>query len=89
MSEFASEAQDLHHGIQETRQQLRDEHFPYEGSTSPYEALHAALGVMEEAVESFVKWAEYFPAQEPARDEGMARFRLISRIHHSITEVLG
>jgi signal transduction histidine kinase len=54
-------ARTLHEGIEEVRQTLRDEHFPYEAGLSVYQALHQALHVMDIQAETFLKWSTQFP----------------------------
>ena len=85
---FAERARKLRDSIAQTRQDLRDEHYPYNGDIRVYGALHETLRQLGDWAESFVKWAEYSEFSTPD-DNAYERFRMTERIFYKIQEELG
>lgn len=86
---FAERAQKLHKDIAQAREDLRDEHYPYEGCTHTYAALHGLLGQLGNWAESFVKWAEYSGEFSAPDSNAYERFRMTERVFYKIQEELG
>jgi hypothetical protein len=82
---FAERARKLRDSIAQTRQDLRDEHYPYEGL---YAALHETLRQLGDWAESFVKWAEYSGETSAPDSNAYERFRMTERIFYGIQEEL-
>lgn len=88
MTTLFTRARTLAEGIEETRQTLRDEHFPHDEGLRIYEALHETLRQMGVQAESFLKWAGMFPNQELS-DAHQTHLRMLEITLKSIKEALG
>jgi hypothetical protein len=85
---FAERARKLRDSIAQTRQDLRDEHYPYEGCIHTYSALHEVLRQLGDWAESFVKWSEYSREFSAPDSNAYERFRQAERIFYVIQEEL-
>jgi hypothetical protein len=78
----------LRDDIADVRQILREEHFPYEQGLRVYEALFAALEVVDTQADTFLKWSVEFP-NDPLDDAQMVHFRMLELTVKKIRETLG
>jgi hypothetical protein len=81
---FAERARKLRDSIAQTRQDLRDEHYPYDGDIRVYGALHEVLRQLGDWAESFVKWSEYSGEFSAPDSNAYERFRQAERIFYAI-----